>query len=86
MIQAELDARKQSVCELGFSQRINNILLREGIYTVDALLALDSLDKLKVRRGFGVKSRDELLSKMREHGYDDWVDRMELDIEHRRLF
>ena len=66
MIQAELDARKQRVCELGFSQRINNHFLCEGIYTVDDLLTLDSLGGLTARCGFGLKSRDKLLSKMRE--------------------
>jgi len=78
MIRTELDARKQSVCELGFSQRINNHFLREVVYTVDALLVLDNLDRLMARYGFGVKSRYELIAKMREHGYCDWADRMEI--------
>ena len=80
VIQAELDARKQSVCELGFSTRTYNHLLRAGIRTTDVILKLETLEELVARPGFGVKSRDELLSKMREHGYDDWADRMELEI------
>jgi len=76
-IQTELNARKQSIHELGLSQRTKNHLICVGINTVDDLLALESLDKLMIRRGFGVKSRDELLSKMSGHGYCDWADRME---------
>jgi len=85
VIQAELDARKQSVCELGFSTRTYNHLLRAGIRTTDALLKLETLEELAAKPGFGAKSRDNLISKMREHGYDDWVDRMELEISIGRL-
>ncbi|MCL2409386.1 MAG: hypothetical protein FWC96_07210 [Oscillospiraceae bacterium] len=77
-IQAELNSRKPSIHELGFSQRINNHFLCEGIYTVDALLVLDSLDRLMARRGFGAKSRDELILKMQEQGYDEWADRIKV--------
>jgi len=78
VVQAELDARKQGIHDLGLSQRTKNHLICVGINTVDDLLALESLDKLMIRRGFGEKSRDELLAKMREQGYDEWADRIKV--------
>jgi len=76
-IRSMLDSQKMSVCKAGFSVRVNNHLLGAGISTVEALLELDTLDVLMARRNFGMKSRDEIISKMRELGYSEWADRVE---------
>ena len=75
--QAAINARKKSVCEIGFSSRVYNHLTGAGLSTVEGLLALDTLAVLEKRHGFGLKSRDEILSKMRAHDYGEWADRME---------
>ncbi|MCL2200947.1 MAG: hypothetical protein FWB75_03195 [Oscillospiraceae bacterium] len=71
-----LESRKQAVSQLGLSSRICNHLIKEGISTVESLLKLDSLESLTSRRNFGQKSFAELLTKMREHGHNEWADRM----------
>ena len=77
-LSAKMDARNSSIYDLGLPQRIINHLICERINTIDALLELDSLDRLTVRRGFGKKSLDELISKMREQGHVEWTDKMGL--------
>lgn len=75
-LQAELDTRKTSICDIGFSPRVSRFLIWSGINTVEALLALKSLDVLMDQRGFGVKSRDEIITIMRTRGYCDWAERI----------
>ena len=74
---ADAAPRKKGLGEIGFSPRTLNHLLNERLNTIDALLALESLDILIVRRGFGLKSFDEIIIKMRDHGYGEWADKME---------
>ena len=69
--------RKKGIGEIGFTSRTLNHLLSEGLNTLDAILALDSLDVLIVRRGFGLRSLDEIITKMRSHGYGEWADKIE---------
>ena len=64
------------ICDIGFSSRVYNHLLYAGIYSVESLLALDSLDILMKRRYFGIASRNEVIQKMRECGYVKWADKM----------
>jgi len=67
------------VHELNFSSRTANILCEAGKNTVESLLALDSLDELVKYRGVGKKTLAEIIEKMREQGYVDWADRMEVN-------
>lgn len=76
---AGLESRKTRVGEIGLSPRVRNLLLEVDISTVEALLALDTLDILMRIRGFGDKSRDEVISGMRSHGYSEWADKMAND-------
>jgi hypothetical protein len=76
-IQSALDFRKKSIIEIGFSSRVYNHLLDAGINTVEALLALDSLDILAKRRSFGKTSKFEIVRKMRQNGYSEWADKMD---------
>jgi len=75
-ISADFASRKKGIGEIGFSSRILNHLLAEGITTVEALTGLESLDILMARRGFGQKSQDEIVTKMRLHGYAEWADNL----------
>jgi len=76
-IRNEMDIRKMSVGELGLSARAYNHLMEYGIDTVESLLRLDSLDSLSRMRGFGRRSRNDIIMKMREKGHIEWADRME---------
>ncbi|MCL2662812.1 MAG: hypothetical protein FWE83_05700 [Oscillospiraceae bacterium] len=76
-IQSALESRKKSIVEIGFSSRVYNHLLDAGINTVEALLALDSLDILTHRRSFGKASKHEIVQKMRQSEYTQWADKME---------
>jgi hypothetical protein len=75
--QSALDSRKKSIDEIGFSSRVYNHLLDAGINTVDALLALESLDILIQRKGFGALSILEIVQKMRQNEYTEWADKIE---------
>jgi len=77
-IQSALDFRKKSIIEIGFSSRVYNHLLDAGINTVEALLALDSLDVLSQRRNFGKASELEILQKMRNNEYTEWADKIDI--------
>ena len=79
-VQAVLESRKTSVYALGVSSRTCSLLSKAGIRTVEALLALNTLDNLMKLRGFGQKSRDELIKKMRKNGYSEWADKMKRQI------
>ena len=70
---AAIESRKLSIHELGLSPRVCDILINAGISTVEALMAPDSLDRLMKQRGFGIKSRDEIIAKMRRAGFKDWA-------------
>ena len=71
-----LVSRRMKIGEIGVSPRVHRLLLEAGVRTVEALLSLESLETLMKSRGFGKKTRDELLKSMREHGHADWVDKM----------
>ena len=75
-IQAILESRKTSIYALGLSYGTCILLSTAGIRTVEALLALNTLEGLVSQHGLSEKSRDELISKMKEHGYHDWANRM----------
>ena len=75
-VQAVLESRKTSIYALGVSSRTCSVLSKAGIRTVEALLALNSLNSLMKQRGFGQKSRDEIIKKMRKNGYIEWADKM----------
>jgi len=75
----KLDPGKKSISEIGLSPRAYNCLLNVRVNTVDALLSLDSLDVLMKCRNFGRKSRDEIISAMREQGYKEWADKMDAE-------
>jgi hypothetical protein len=81
-IQSALDSRKKSIIEIGFSSRVYNHLLDAGINTVEALLALDSLDILEQRRNFGKISRLEVVQKMRLNQYSEWADKIDVGALH----
>ena len=66
------------LAEMGFSVRVYNHLIIAGYYTAEDLLFPHSLDTLTTRRGFGKGSRMEVIKKMRQHGYTEWADRMEV--------
>jgi len=76
--QSALDSRKKNISEIGFSSQVYNHLLDAGINTVEALLALDSLDILTQRRGFGKISKLEIVEKMRQNEYMQWADKMDV--------
>ena len=73
-LRSRLGRSVQSVTELGLSRRTCNHLISAGFDTVDALLQLASFDVLMQRQGFGLKSRAEIIQKMRELGYARWAD------------
>jgi hypothetical protein len=77
-IQSALDYRKKNIGEIGFSSRVYNHLLDAGINTVEALLALDSLDTLTQRRSFGKASKLEIVQKMRQNEYTEWADKIDI--------
>jgi DNA-directed RNA polymerase alpha subunit len=66
------------IADMGFSIRVYNHLIDAGFYTAEDLLLPCSLDKLIARRSFGKASRVEIVDKMRQHGYTEWADIMEL--------
>ena len=76
-IEFALDSRKEMLDELGFTTRTYNYLLHGWFRTVESLLAAENLDRLEKMRGFGEKSRNEVLTVMREHGHGAWADAME---------
>lgn len=63
---------------LDLSSRTYNSLIRAGRNKIEDVLAIDSHQRLMAIRGFGTASRDELIVKMREHGYVEWASRMEM--------
>jgi len=65
--------------ELGLSSYVHNLILKSNIRSVEALLKLNSLKVLLIQRGFGIISRNELISKMREHGHNEWATQMEAE-------
>ena len=79
-VQAVLESRKTSIFALGVSSRTCSLLSKAGIRTVEALLALNTLDSLMKQRGFSKKSRDELIKKMQKNGYVEWADKMKRQI------
>jgi len=66
------------IADMGFSTRVYNHLIITGYYTAEDLLFPYSLDTLVTRRGFGKGSRMEVINKMRQQGYLEWADRMEI--------
>jgi len=76
-IQAMIDLRKMSVSKIGLPARAYKHLQDIGVHSVASLLKMDSLDRLQERRGFGRKSRRDLIAVMRDTGYGEWADRME---------
>ena len=66
------------IADMGFSVRAYNHLIIAGYYTASDVLLLGSLDPLITRRGFGKASHMEVIDKMRQHGYSEWADRMEV--------
>ena len=74
-----LPVRKGSITELNLSGIANRQLFRAGLHYIVSLLELENLDTLVKQKGFGEKSRIDLLAAMREWGYTEWADRMEKD-------
>ena len=66
------------IADMGFSIRVYNHLIDAGFYTAEDLLFPCSLDTLITRRSFGEESRMQVIDKMRQHGYTEWADSMEL--------
>jgi len=77
MILAELDNRKTNVYELGIMPRTYSLLLGAGLHKVESILAIDNPDDLMKIHGFGKALMFEVITKMREHGYVEWADRIE---------
>ena len=71
-------SQEKSICDMGISVRVYHHLILSDITTVEALLALDSLDILTKRRNFGNISRMEIIEKMRLLGHTEWADRMDV--------
>jgi DNA-directed RNA polymerase alpha subunit len=66
------------IADMGFSVRVYNHLILTGYYTAEDLLHPCSLDTLITRRGFGKGSRMEVINKMRQQGYTEWADNMDV--------
>jgi len=75
-ILAELNARKMGIGELGLSSRTFNVLYKAGIQRVEQITLLDKFALLKIR-SFGEGCLNEVVRKMRERGFSEWVENIE---------
>ena len=76
IIKEGIESRKMTIVEIGVSKRVHRLLTEAGISTVESLLALKNLEGLMKINNFGQGARDELILKMRDHGFSGWADRM----------
>lgn len=66
-----------SIEDMNLSGRCHNIMKRQGMKTVYDILKITSYSRLEATRNMGKQAISELFSKMRELGFDEWVDKME---------
>ena len=78
-LQAILVKQETCVCDIGLSRQAKGALLRASKQTVKSILSITTWDELCGIRNFGVKSRGEVLVKMRELGFHEWADRMDAE-------
>ena len=65
--------------EMGFSKRTYNVLNRAGLHYIEMILAIDDHYEIKKMRNCGNGTFSEIIAKMREYGYVDWADKMDVD-------
>jgi DNA-directed RNA polymerase alpha subunit len=75
-LHAALDKLDLNVCDLGLSARTKNALLKAGRQTVQSIFEITTFADLFSIRNLGQKSRDEVISKMRGLGFNEWADMM----------
>ena len=64
------------ISALDLSVRAFNCLSRAKINTIEDILALKTLDDFARIRNLGWKCADEILDKMRDHGFAEWADQI----------
>jgi len=72
-------ANLTKLSEIGLPSYTCNILSRKGISSIEALLRLDSLEALIAIQGFGLHTRNDLITKMRDYGHKEWADKMDAE-------
>jgi len=70
-----------SIYDMDLSVRAFNALIRAGIQDVASILAIDTYGELREIKYLGQKIAADIISEMRRMGFDDWADRMDVDIK-----
>ena len=80
-ITCELENPALCISTLKLSTRTHNSLSKGGLNEIEKILAIRNFDGFSRVRNLGHLSFAELICKMREHGYEQWADKMETQLK-----